>query len=335
MVEEEEMEEEIEEEKTPEITRDFTPKIAEQKKPDKIAKEEIDDFKMPTAYSLKPFVPPPLSLLEKDKGKPETGDVKANANIIKRTLQNFGINVEMDERFGTRFETVDVTKVDFSQRPFKITTDVSEYLAETVIISTGANAKLLGIPSEQTFMGFGVSACATCDGAFYKDKKLFIVGGGDTCMEEAVFLTRFASEVIVVHRRDSLRASKIMQEKAQANPKIKWMWNSEIIEITGQEKPRKLVTAAKVKNLLTGEEKSLPIDGVFVAIGHQPNSSLFKEYLDLDAVGYIKTIPGKAATKIPGVFAAGDVQDHEYRQAITAAGSGCMAALEAERFLAH
>lgn len=239
------------------------------------------------------------------------------------------------ERFGTRFETVDVTKVDFSKRPFKITTDVSEHFAETVIISTGANAKLLGIPSEQTFMGFGVSACATCDGAFYKDKKLFIVGGGDTCMEEAMFLTRFASEVTVVHRRDSLRASKIMQEKAQANPKIKWMWNSEIVEILGQEKPRKFVTSAKVKNLLTSEEKSLPIDGVFVAIGHQPNSSLFKEYLDLDAVGYIKTIPGKAATKIPGVFAAGDVQDHEYRQAITAAGSGCMAALEAERFLAH
>ena len=234
------------------------------------------------------------------------------------------------ERFGTEFVTGDVTGVDLGDSPFTVKTSETAWSGRALIIATGASARLLGLPSERALMGHGVSTCATCDGYFFRDKPIAVVGGGDSAMEEATFLTKFASRVTVVHRRDALRASKIMQDKAFANPKIAFEWNTEVEEIadTGQG----VVTGAVLRNVQTGARKTLDVDGVFVAIGHTPNTRLFKGQIELDANGYI--VPrGGARTSVPGVFAAGDVQDHVYRQAITAAGSGCMAAIDAERWL--
>jgi thioredoxin reductase (NADPH) len=236
------------------------------------------------------------------------------------------------ERFGTRVVTADVTAVDLSDRPFKLTSSDGSLLAETLIIATGASAKWLGIPSEQKFQNYGVSACATCDGALFKGRDLIVVGGGDTAMEEANFLTRFATRVTIVHRRDEFRASKIMLDRAQGNPKITMITNAVVDEILG-ELPRPGVTGVKLRDLRNGSVRELPAGGLFVAIGHEPNSKLFRGLLEMDAAGYLKVKPGSTATKIPGVFACGDVADHVYRQAITAAGTGCMAAIDAERFL--
>jgi thioredoxin reductase (NADPH) len=231
-------------------------------------------------------------------------------------------------RFGTEFVTDNVTAVDFSRRPFEVRTSDQVFLADSVVISTGASAKMLGVPGERELLGHGVSTCATCDGFFFKEKELLIVGGGDSAMEEAIFLTKFASKVTVVHRRDSLRASKIMQQRAFDNPKIDFVWDSVISEIFGNGK----VAGARVKNLKTGEEREIPAEGVFVAIGHTPNTSLFEGQLELSG-GYIVTPSDNTQTSVPGVFAAGDVVDFRYRQAVTAAGMGCMAAMDAERYL--
>lgn len=236
------------------------------------------------------------------------------------------------ERFGTRFVQGDVQKVDLSKRPFTLTfADGSTVQTKTLIISTGASAKWLGIPSEKKLMGKGVSSCATCDGFFFRNMDIAVVGGGDTAMEEATFLTRFAKTVTVIHRRDHLRASKIMQDKATKNPKIKFLWDSAIEEILGTGE----VTGIRVKNLKTGATQEIALQGVFVAIGHEPNTKLLKGQIKTDEAGYIVPEPGSTRTNIPGVFAAGDVADHKYRQAITAAGTGCMAAIDAERFLEH
>lgn len=239
---------------------------------------------------------------------------------------------EQAKRFGTEIISEHVEAVDFSSRPFKVTAKGKVYEAETVIISTGATARRLGLESEKKLYGHGVSACATCDGFFFKNKKVIVVGGGDSAMEEAHFLTRFADKVTIVHRRDTFRASKIMQERVLKNPKIEVIWNSAVEDILGVEVGH--VIGVRLKDMLTGEEREVPIDGVFAAIGHEPNTQLFRGIIDLDEKNYIKTVPGTTRTNIPGVFAAGDVQDAKYRQAITAAGTGCMAALEAERFLA-
>jgi thioredoxin reductase (NADPH) len=236
------------------------------------------------------------------------------------------------ERFGTRVVTADVTAVNLADRPFKLTSTEGEMVADTLIIATGASAKWLGIPSEQKFQNYGVSACATCDGALFKGRDLIVVGGGDTAMEEANFLTRFANQVTIVHRREEFRASKIMLDRAMNNPKITLVTNSVVEEILGAL-PRPGVTGVKLRDTRTGEVRELPAGGLFVAIGHEPNSSLFRGLLEMDAAGYLKVKPGSTATKIPGVFACGDVADHVYRQAITAAGTGCMAAIDAERFL--
>ena len=233
-------------------------------------------------------------------------------------------------RFGTGLLQQDVNAVDFSKRPFKVTSDGKDYLAKSVIISTGASANWLGIPSEKALQGHGVSACATCDGFFFKGKEVLVVGGGDSAVEEANFLTKFATKVTIVHRRDALRASKIMQDRAHANKKIDFIWDSTITEI--KDPAQKKVTGVVLKNLKTGALSEKKTDGVFMAIGHTPNSEVFKGQIDLDAKGYIKVHDG-SLTSVPGVFACGDVQDFKYRQAVTAAGSGCMAALDAERFL--
>jgi thioredoxin reductase (NADPH) len=234
------------------------------------------------------------------------------------------------ERFGAEIHRGNVTSVNLSAQPFTVTTDDGVIQARTLIISTGASARLLGLPSERKLMGHGVSTCATCDGFFFRGRPIAVVGGGDSAVEEANFLTRFASSVTVIHRRDTLRASKIMQDKAFANPKIAFEWDSEVVEVI--DDGTGAVSAARLRNLKTGAEKDLPIDGLFVAIGHTPNTSLFTGQLDMDENGYLLTRDG-AKTNVPGVFACGDVQDHVYRQAITAAGSGCMAALDAERYL--
>ena len=231
-------------------------------------------------------------------------------------------------RFGTEIVTDYVTNVDFSSKPFKVSTSSETYTANAVIISTGASAKMLGVPGEKELLGHGVSTCATCDGFFFKEQELLMVGGGDSAMEEATFLTKFASKVTIVHRRDTLRASKIMQDRAFANPKIEFVWDSVITEIFGNGK----VAGARIKNLKTGAESELPAGGVFVAIGHTPNTHLFEGQLDLSG-GYIVTEAEGTQTSVPGVFAGGDVVDHRYRQAITAAGMGCMAAIDAERYL--
>jgi len=233
------------------------------------------------------------------------------------------------ERFGTEFLTGDVTAVSLTQRPFTITVDGEQTLeANAVIIATGASAIQIGLPNEQRLTGHGVSTCATCDGFFFKGKDLIVVGGGDSALEEALFLTRFAAKVSIVHRRDKLRASKIMQDRAMHNEQITFIWNSAVEEILGHD----VVTGVRLKNLVTGKTATRPCDGVFVAIGHRPNTALFAGQIEMDEKGYIRTRNG-TATNIPGVFAAGDVQDSTYRQAVTAAGSGCMAAIDAERFL--
>lgn len=228
-----------------------------------------------------------------------------------------------------------IMEVDLDARPFKAVGDSGTvYTGDTLIIATGASARWLGLESEQKFMGFGVSACATCDGFFYRNKPVAVIGGGNTAVEEALYLTNFASKVYLVHRRDELRAEKIMQERLFKNEKIEMVWDSELAEVLGGENPLG-VTTARLKNLKSGETRDLEVDGVFVAIGHDPNTKLFTGKLDMYEDNYIKTVPGTTQTNLPGVFAAGDVQDRIYRQAVTAAGSGCMAALEAERYLAE
>jgi thioredoxin reductase (NADPH) len=234
------------------------------------------------------------------------------------------------ERFGADMIRGHVTSVDLRSHPFSVKTSDAEYTSRAIIIATGASARLLGLPSERGLLGHGVSTCATCDGYFFRGKPIAVVGGGDSAMEEAIFLTRFASHVIVVHRRDTLRASKIMQDKAFANPKISFEWNADVEEITDLGKGE--VTGMVLRNNKTGERKEVPVEGVFVAIGHTPNTSLFKDQIELDPNGYIVTHMG-SRTNVRGVFACGDVQDHVYRQAITAAGTGCMAAIDAEHFL--
>jgi thioredoxin reductase (NADPH) len=234
------------------------------------------------------------------------------------------------ERFGTQFRHGHVSEVDLGSRPFRITVDGEDTIeSKTLIISTGASANLLGLPSESRLMGHGVSTCATCDGFFFRGKEIAVIGGGDSAVEEATFLTKFASKVTLVHRRDKLRASKIMQDRAMKNEKIAFQWNSTLEEVIGDE----VVTGVRLRNIQTNQTEEIALSGVFIAIGHTPNTSLFKGTIDMDEAGYIRTQPYRTTTNIPGVFAAGDVQDSNYRQAITAAGSGCMAAIDAERYL--
>jgi thioredoxin reductase (NADPH) len=235
---------------------------------------------------------------------------------------------EQAERFGTEFITADAERVDLSRAPFGVWVGGNEYRARSIVISTGAQARMLGLPSENALLGHGVSTCATCDGFFFRGQQIAVVGGGDSAVEEANFLTRFADKVTLVHRREELRASKIMQDRAFANPKIEYRWNSVVEEVLGNGR----VEGVALRNIETGDISTLPVTGVFVAIGHTPNTKLFEGQLDLDANGYIVTRDG-TQTSVPGVFAAGDVQDFTYRQAVTAAGSGCMAALDAERYL--
>jgi thioredoxin reductase (NADPH) len=234
------------------------------------------------------------------------------------------------ERFGAEFVSDDVTRVDFSEQPFRIWVGEEEYRAEAVIIATGANARQLGLESEVALQGRGVSYCAVCDAAFFRERNVVVVGGGDSAMEEATFLTKFATKVTVVHRRDEFRASQIMEDRARANDKIEFITNAVVDEVIGEAG----VTAVKIRDVNTREITELPADGLFVAIGHDPNTQLFVDWLDLDAGGYIITKPGSTETNIEGVFAVGDVVDHVYRQAVTAAGMGCMGALDAERWLA-
>ncbi len=234
------------------------------------------------------------------------------------------------EKFGTRFITRNVTKVDFSTWPFKVWIRDTLHEAKTIIISTGASAKYLGLPTEKQYMSKGVSACATCDGAFFRDVEVGVVGGGDTAMEEANFLTRFAKKVYILHRRDSFRASKIMQDRVMKNPKIEVIWNVDVTEVKGDGRQ---VTGVALKNTKNGETRDMALQGLFIAIGHKPNTDLFKGMLNMNEAGYLVTKPGSTYTNIAGVFASGDVQDPHYRQAITAAGSGCMAAIDAERWL--
>ena len=235
------------------------------------------------------------------------------------------------ERFGAECHFEHVTKVDFSKKPYNVWVGDKNYQAESIIIATGATAKMLGLDSEKELMGFGVSACATCDGFFFKDKKVLVVGGGDSAMEEATYLTKFASEVVIVHRREEFRASKIMIDRAMNNPKIRVLWNSTIDEIMGSQE--KGVHAVKINKTDSDESFEEECDGVFMAIGHKPNTELFTDILKTDQNGYLVTTNGSTSTNIDGVFACGDVQDHVYRQAVTAAGSGCMSAIDAERYL--
>lgn len=236
------------------------------------------------------------------------------------------------ERFGTTFLAKTATKVDLSKRPFTVWFDEHQEQCQALIIATGASSKMLGLENEKELMGFGLSTCATCDGAFFRDQEIIVVGGGDSAAEESIFLTKFGKRVRLVHRRDELRASKIMSDRVLANPKIEPVWNSEITKLLGNKKSG--LTGVVIKNLKTGVEETTDCAAVFYAIGHTPNSGLFKDSLETDKNGYILTSPNSTQTKIPGVFACGDVVDHVFRQAITAAGTGCMAAIEAERFLA-
>ncbi|MDP7456664.1 MAG: thioredoxin-disulfide reductase [Alphaproteobacteria bacterium] len=239
------------------------------------------------------------------------------------------------EKVGTRRISDIIVEVDLSKRPFVCSGDSGDtYTAETLIISTGARARWLGLPAEKKFMGFGVSACATCDGFFYRGKKVAVIGGGDTAVEEAIYLTNHAEKVTLVHRRDELRAEKILQERLLKNPKIETVWNSVLTDILGQNDPLG-VTAARLKNVKTGEITDMPVEGIFIAIGHDPATKIFKGKLDMDEEDYIISAPDSTAASVPGVFAAGDVTDKVYRQAVTAAGMGCMSALEAEKFLAE
>ena len=235
------------------------------------------------------------------------------------------------ERFGTTLYNEDATEIDFSSRPFKVSTADRTFTADAVLVSTGASARWLGIDSEQRLMNNGVSACATCDGALFRNKAMAVVGGGDTAMEEALFLTRFATKVTVIHRREELRASKIMAERAMNHELIDFAWNSEIKEIVGED----YVTGVRLADINDGSERDIDVEAVFIAIGHQPNTSLFVDKLDLDDAGYVKVKPGTTQTSIEGVYACGDVSDPTYRQAVTAAGTGCMAAIESERWLAE
>jgi len=232
-------------------------------------------------------------------------------------------------RFGAEFVTAKATKVDFSDRPFRVWVHDGVHTADAVIVSTGAQSLMLGLPEETQLIGHGLSTCATCDGFFFRGHEIAVVGGGDSAMEEALFLTKFASKVTIIHRRDTLRASKIMQDRAFANDKIDFLWDSQVTGLLGDAK----LEGAAITNTKTGAVTTLPVTGVFVAIGHRPNTDLFKGILDMDDAGYLVTAPGSSATNVAGVFACGDVQDHTYRQAITAAGSGCMAAIDAERWL--
>jgi len=236
---------------------------------------------------------------------------------------------EQAVRFGTEFITADAEAVDLREAPFRARVGSTEYAGRSLIISTGASARMLGLESERRLLGHGVSTCATCDGFFFRELPIAVVGGGDSALEEAIFLTKFASSVTIIHRRDEFRASKIMQDRALANPKITVRWNSAVEEMVGDAKVERLI----LRDTITNEKSELDVAGVFVAIGHTPNTSLFEGQLDLDANGYIVTQPDSTKTSVEGVFAAGDVQDHVFRQAITAAGSGCMAAIEAERWL--
>lgn len=233
------------------------------------------------------------------------------------------------ERFGTRIISSDVTDVDLSDRPFKVSVGADIYEAESLIISTGASARWLGIPGEEKLRGYGVSACATCDGFFFRDREIAIVGGGDSAMEEALFLTKFASKVTIVHRRDEFRASKIMAQRAIDHPKIEVLWNTTVDEVLGDD----LVTGIQVTNTQTGEQSILPVEGFFLAIGHDPNTKIFQDQLELDVAGYVVTEAGSTTTSVAGVFAAGDVVDHYYQQAVTAAGMGCQAAIDVEHWL--
>jgi thioredoxin reductase (NADPH) len=242
-------------------------------------------------------------------------------DVMRRQAARFGAEILDDDALG----------VDLSHRPFTVKTAERTYAAQTLIITTGASAKMLGLPSERQLLGRGVSTCATCDGFFFKGQELAVVGGGDSALEEATFLTKFANKVTVIHRRDALRASKIMQDRARRNEKIAWIWNSTIDEVLGTAHGK--VTGARVRNLKTGAVTEMPLGGLFIAIGHTPNTQLVAGQMELDAGGYIVTAPGSTRTSVPGVFAGGDVADHVYRQAVTAAGTGCMAAIDAERFL--
>ena len=241
---------------------------------------------------------------------------------------------EQAQRFGAKSIYKNVTKVDLSGKPFRLWSEEIEHTADSLIVATGATAKWLGIPSEKTYMGYGVSACATCDGFFFKGLEVVVVGGGDTAVEEATFLTKFATKVTIVHRRDQLRASKIMQEKAKENPRIAFAWDSVIEEIIGKDdNGKKAVTGIRLRNVKTGQESILKTDGVFMGIGHKPNTDLFVGQLEMDSVGYLVTKDRSTRTSVAGVFAAGDVADSVYRQAISAAGTGCMAAIDVERWL--
>lgn len=237
---------------------------------------------------------------------------------------------EQAARFGTEFVTADADRVDLSARPFTVNVGAREIRGHSVVVSTGASARMLGLPNERTLLGHGVSTCATCDGFFFREQEIAVVGGGDSALEEAIFLTKFASKVTIVHRRDELRASKIMQDRAFANSKIEFAWNAVVDDVVGDGK----LAGAVLRDVVTGELSELAVTGLFVAIGHDPNTALIRDQLELDENGYVVTVPGSTRSSVDGVFAAGDVQDHVFRQAITAAGSGCMAAIEAERWLA-
>jgi thioredoxin reductase (NADPH) len=236
---------------------------------------------------------------------------------------------EQASRFGAEFLTAKVTAVDFSERPFKVWVRDQEFRAQSIIVSTGAQSLMLGLEKESVLLGHGLSTCATCDGFFFRGQEIAVVGGGDSAVEEATFLTKFASKVYLIHRRDTLRASKIMQDRALNNPKIEMVWNTTVEDLLGDSK----LEGAVLRNTVTGETSTLPVTGLFVAIGHRPNTDLFKGVLDMEDTGYLVTRPGSSYTNVDGVFACGDVQDHTYRQAITAAGSGCMAAIDTERWL--